>query len=912
MPAPTLLSVSPAPGAHDFPIDSDIVLTFSAPVQAGDGGIYLSNVFEAPAAAIDIHSDRVTISGNTVTIHADLASGRDYALLVPSGLVSGVDGAPLAATQTIEFSTGYLSTPVHKTGTPDADLLQGSTGADAIDGGAGNDTIDGWGGNDTLAGGAGNDILFGGGGDDRLDGGDGNDWLYSGDTSNNQPVSGGHDVLTGGAGDDGLRVRDPDSALAQGGDGNDMITTDFLRMGAGTATMEGGNGDDTLVVWQDGHAGIRATMTGGAGHDTFMLYASYAQSTHVVTDFQPGEDTIDLTNIPSLQAYTHGNPLGAAGYLHLEQQGSDTLVSIDDDGAAGQAETWHPLLLLQNVALSSLSDTDFAGHMRLDGSDTGLQWQGTAGDDHLTGTIQNDTLSGGAGNDILSALSGDDVVDGGDGDDHLDGGTGNDHLFGGNGNDWIGSDSGLIGVDDGDDTLDGGAGDDHLSESGGHNTLIGGDGNDEIHVAGGVNRIFGGAGKDVIIAEGGVNTVDGGDGNDIIRAVKSYYAFDADVTATSGAGRDRYEFTPALKHPVTITDFATGAGGDILDPFTLFVIPQQSNMFLNGQLRLVQSGDDTLLQFLPEGLSGNDNFRTAAVLLNTRVDALTHDNFAQGIHPSGGSLGETFIGDDGPDQITGGFLDDVIDGVGGADVLSGGRGNDTISGGDGDDSINGDGGNDILSGGAGNDTLTGGDGNNTVDGGAGIDTARLYASYVLDPSQHMTRENGTVRIEHADYTGATYVDTYTNVERFEIVSASLMYPTVTGVAYDIDGNAGKVYRLYKAAFDRAPDDVGYSFWLHHADNGVSLAEIGRQFAQSQEFRDLYGAAPSNADFVSHLYHNVLHRDPEAEGYDFWLTALNEKRATQADLLNIFAESKENTEAVAQLIGNGIKYQVHYF
>jgi hypothetical protein len=27
---------------------------------------------------------------------------------------------------------------------------------------------------------------------------------------------------------------------------------------------------------------------------------------------------------------------------------------------------------------------------------------------------------------------------------------------------------------------------------------------------------------------------------------------------------------------------------------------------------------------------------------------------------------------------------------------------------------------------------------------------------------------------------------------------------------------------------------------------------------------------------------------------------------------IFAESKENTDAVAQLIGNGIKYQVYYF
>ncbi|MRV72064.1 DUF4214 domain-containing protein [Duganella sp. FT92W] len=909
----TLLSVSPAPGTHDVPVDSNIVLTFNAPVQAGSGGIYLSNIFHSPSGYVDIRSERVTISGNTVTIHAELGSGRDYTLMVPSGLVNDANGAPLATEKTVEFSTGYLTSPVHKTGTPDIDLLQGSTAADVIDGGAGNDIIDGWGGNDELSGGAGDDYLYGGGGNSWLDGGDGNDYLFSGDTSNVQPVSGGNHTLIGGAGNDDLFARDPDTALLQGGDGNDLISAYFLRMGVGTATMEGGNGDDTLAVGQEGHAGIRATMTGGAGRDTFSLHDSYSQSPHVVTDFQPGQDTIDLTIIPALRAYTHGNPLGAAGYLRLQQQGADTVIFIDDDGAAGLAETWHPLLILQNVALSSLRDSDFTGQMRLDGSDTGLQWQGTAGDNELTATIQNDTLLGGAGNDTLSALSGDDVVDGGDGDDHLLGGAGDDKLSGGNGNDWIGSEfSSSSGNDDGDDTLDGGAGDDHIYESHGNNTIAGGDGNDTLYVWGGTNRVSGGAGKDVIIADGGTDIVDGGDGNDIIRVHKTYYEFDADVTATGGAGRDRYEFAPALKHPVTITDFATGAGGDILDPFTLFDSPRQSNLFLDGQLRLQQSGNDTLLQFLPAGSSGNNSFRTAAVLLNTKVEALTHDNFAQGIHPSGGSLGETFTGEAGPDQITGGFLDDVIDGLGGNDVLNGENGNDTISGGDGNDQLSGGGGNDILHGGAGNDLLTGGDGANTIDGGAGLDTAKLYATYLLDPSQHMTFDHGTVRIEHANYGDSGSVDTYTNVERFQIQSASLMYPTVTGVAYDIDGNAGKVYRLYKAAFDRTPDDKGFSFWLQHADKGLSMAEIGKTFTQSQEFRDLYGAAPSNADFVNHLYHNVLHRDPEPEGYNFWLTALNEKRATPADLLNIFAESKENTEAVAELIGNGIKYQQYYF
>ncbi len=88
------------------------------------------------------------------------------------------------------------------------------------------------------------------------------------------------------------------------------------------------------------------------------------------------------------------------------------------------------------------------------------------------------------------------------------------------------------------------------------------------------------------------------------------------------------------------------------------------------------------------------------------------------------------VGSENSDQIIGGTLDDILNGLGGADTINGGDGNDGIWGeaGDdqlfgenGDDTINGGTGEDILDGGAGDDRLVIEDGGSTLTGGAGED-----------------------------------------------------------------------------------------------------------------------------------------------------------------------------------------------
>jgi len=131
-------------------------------------------------------------------------------------------------------------------------------------------------------------------------------------------------------------------------------------------------------------------------------------------------------------------------------------------------------------------------------------------------------------------------------------------------------------------------------------------------------------------------------------------------------------------------------------------------------------------------------------------------------------------------------------------------------------------------------------------------------------------------------------------------------------ALDVDGNAGKAYRVYKAAFNRDPmkgDKEGLGFWITQIDKGMDLIEVSARFVDSNEFRSLYGTNPTNEQFLTKLYTNVLGRQPEASGYNWWLNQLNTNpEKTKAKVLADFAESAENQTGVLGLIGSGITYE----
>ena len=126
------------------------------------------------------------------------------------------------------------------------------------------------------------------------------------------------------------------------------------------------------------------------------------------------------------------------------------------------------------------------------------------------------------------------------------------------------------------------------------------------------------------------------------------------------------------------------------------------------------------------------------------------------------------------------------------------------------------------------------------------------------------------------------------------------------IALDIDGNAGQAYRIYQAAFDRKPDNSGLKYWISQIDGGSSLENVANAFIGSQEFQYKYGNNLSNGEFVTKIYNNVLHRNPDQGGYDYWLSQINSGSMTKAAVLAGFAESAENKAALIGVIGNGIE------
>lgn len=214
----------------------------------------------------------------------------------------------------------------------------------------------------------------------------------------------------------------------------------------------------------------------------------------------------------------------------------------------------------------------------------------------------------------------------------------------------------------------------------------------------------------------------------------------------------------------------------------------------------------------------------------------------------------------------------------------GGAGNDTLIANDHGNSLNG---------GAGNDAIYSGAGNDTIDGGSGLDTA-YYSAELAQLSIKIDANHSVSIVDRS--TQAT--DTLVNVERAHFTDGS--------VAFDIGGTAGLAYHLYRAAFDRTPDGTGLGFWIAQFDKGAKLVDVAKEFIRSQEFQKLYGAAPTNSEFLSHVYENVLHRTPDQAGFNFWLNNLDHG-IDRAEVLAQVSESTENVEQVAQLVANGIFY-----
>jgi hypothetical protein len=125
-------------------------------------------------------------------------------------------------------------------------------------------------------------------------------------------------------------------------------------------------------------------------------------------------------------------------------------------------------------------------------------------------------------------------------------------------------------------------------------------------------------------------------------------------------------------------------------------------------------------------------------------------------------------------------------------------------------------------------------------------------------------------------------------------------------SFDIDGAAGQVYRLYQAAFNRTPDLPGLGFWIAANQNGRDVLGIASDFMVSAEFKTLYGDSPANLKLINAFYNNVLHRDGEKSGVDWWIAQMD-SGAAKPGVLYGFSDSAENKANLQAGMQNGFDY-----
>jgi serralysin len=156
-----------------------------------------------------------------------------------------------------------------------------------------------------------------------------------------------------------------------------------------------------------------------------------------------------------------------------------------------------------------------------------------------------------------------------------------------------------------------------------------------------------------------------------------------------------------------------------------------------------------------------------------------------------------------------------------------------------------------------------------------------------------TLPDGTISVQTA--TGGA-AHTFLSIERFVFDDGQL--------AFDLDGVAGQAFRLYQAAFDRAPDIAGLGFWIDTMDAGMSLRDVAARFIASPEFVALFGPDNDTDQFVANIYANVLDRQPDPAGQAFWVDQL-QRGADTAHVLASVSESDENVARLAPAIDDGI-------
>ncbi len=121
----------------------------------------------------------------------------------------------------------------------------------------------------------------------------------------------------------------------------------------------------------------------------------------------------------------------------------------------------------------------------------------------------------------------------------------------------------------------------------------------------------------------------------------------------------------------------------------------------------------------------------------------------------------------------------------------------------------------------------------------------------------------------------------------------------------LNTDSGKMFRLYNAAFARFPDADGLNYWISKYTSGENDDRaVAQSFLVSNEFSERYGDNITHETYVQNLYLNVLNRELDQGGYDYWVGNLNNGVEQRHEVLLGFSESAENKTLFTDMTGFG--------
>lgn len=98
------------------------------------------------------------------------------------------------------------------------------------------------------------------------------------------------------------------------------------------------------------------------------------------------------------------------------------------------------------------------------------------------------------------------------------------------------------------------------------------------------------------------------------------------------------------------------------------------------------------------------------------------------------------------------------------------------------------------------------------------------------------------------------------------------------------GTSIEVSQLYVAMFGRAPDSEGLTFWASLRDSGQSVAQLANAMFATAPARTYFPDALTNQEIIASFYVNVLGRQADAGGLEFWTAKLDADGATPGSVI----------------------------